>query len=125
MPKFIIYIAEDQPLHVELMRAALQGQENYELNFFSDGLELYRKVLEKPPNLLILDILLPSLSGLAISRLLKFHDDYRHIPILIVSSITEPDIQEKALNVGADLFLAKPYKIEDLLKRINTLLHPD
>jgi len=122
MAKYTIYIAEDTPGQAELMKAALQSMEEYETHFFADGLQLYRKVLQQPPDLLVLDIILPSLSGLVISRLLKFHDNYKAIPVLMISSITDADIRERAASVGADTFLPKPYKIQDLRTAIGELL---
>ncbi|MCL5037087.1 MAG: response regulator [Chloroflexi bacterium] len=122
MNTYRIYVAEDQPLQSELMRAALESQENYQCEFFFDGLELYRRVQVDPPELLVIDIILPSLSGLAVTRLLKFHDYYSKIPILVISSITEHDIKEQSMKAGADKFMAKPFQVHDLLDSIEELL---
>lgn len=117
-----IYIAEDLPLQVALLRAAFEQDEKYRVEFFSDGLELYLAVQESPPDLLLLDIIMPSLSGLAIARLLKFHEKFSRIPILVMSSITEADIQEKATKAGADFFLPKPFDTNELLSQVGRLL---
>jgi len=117
-----IYIAEDHPIHVKFLRAALSKEEGIEPIFFVDGLELYRAVQKDKPDLLLLDIILPGMSGLAIARLLKFHGKYRDIPIIVSSSITDLEIQERALNAGADTFLAKPIKVQELLDQIKRLL---
>lgn len=117
-----IYIAEDEPSQVELMRAALSEQKNCDITFFTDGLKLYEHVQDDPPQLLILDIILPSLSGLAVCGLLKFHDRYGKIPILVVSSITESDLRERVLEMGADAFLQKPLPVDEFLKQVTRLL---
>lgn len=117
-----IYVAEDNPLQVELIRAMLGSLDGYQVSFFSDGLEIYQKVQQEKPDLLILDIILPSLSGLAISRLLKFHDDYREIPIMVMSSITDQNIDERVMGVGANIFIAKPFKMEEFLGTVQLLL---
>ncbi|MBM3465295.1 MAG: response regulator [Armatimonadetes bacterium] len=117
-----IYVAEDQPAQAELMETILSSQRKYSLNFFNNGLELYRRVQQEPPDMLILDIMMPMLSGLAIARLLKFHDDFSKIPVLIVSSITDPDIQARALRAGADAFLPKPFEVATLVENVNRLL---
>jgi len=116
-----VYVAEDQPAQAELMKTILQTQQRYQLTFFNNGLDLYRKVQESPPDLLLLDILLPMLNGLAITRLLKFQDDLQHIPILILSSITDPDIQARALKAGADAFIAKPFEVAALVEQVGKL----
>lgn len=118
----IIYVAEDNPALIALMKAVLGRRGEYRVSFYNDGLELYQKVLEEPPEMLVLDIILPGISGLAIARLLKFHEDYRHIPILISSSITDADIKERALATGADSFLPKPFTPGDLLHEIASLV---
>lgn len=124
MGKKTIYIAEDNPVLVNLIQAALGANDSYVPSFFADGLELYQKVQETPPDLLVLDIILPSLSGLAISRLLKFCAPYRHIPIIIITSITDEKIHEHVAAVGADAFLPKPFRLNELLLLIDKFLPP-
>lgn len=117
-----IYIAEDEPSQAELMRAALEDLHDCNVAFFADGLKLYEEVQDHPPQLLILDIILPSLSGLAVTALLKFHDHYGKIPVLVVSSITEKDLRDRVLAMGADVFLQKPLRVDEFLKEVNRLL---
>lgn len=117
-----LYIAEDHPAQAELFRVFFEQDNTFDISFFSDGLELYRKVMKEPPDMLILDIIMPSLSGLAISRLLKFHDDFSSIPIIIVSSITDEDIKERAINAGADDFLSKPFQLTKLREKLLSYL---
>lgn len=122
MPDKVIYVAEDNLLQADVMQAALGAAGSYRTVFFTDGLELYRKVLESKPDLLILDIILPSLTGLAIARLLKYHDSFRDIPVIVTSSITEETIAEKVKKAGADIFLPKPFTMEDLLLIVEQML---
>jgi len=116
-----IYIAEDQPLHAELIQSALEAN-GYQLVVFNDGLSVYQEVQENIPDLLILDIILPNLSGLAVSSLLKFHDKYAKLPILIISSITDPNLKELTQKTGADAFMPKPFKVRDLSEKVAQLL---
>ena len=120
MPR--IYIAEDTPEDALLLEAVLEHEGTREIRFFDNGLELYRAVRRDPPNLLILDIILPGLGGLAITRLLKLHDHYRHLPILVSSSIIEADIRDQVRNAGADTFLPKPYDPEQMDREVTRLL---
>lgn len=120
-----LYIAEDQPLQVALLKAAFEAEKKYRTVFFSDGLELYLAVQESPPDMLLLDIIMPSLSGLAITRLLKYHDRFSQLPVLIMSSITETDIREKAARAGADFFLPKPFDMKELLQQVKRLITRD
>lgn len=117
-----IYIAEDDPALLKMLQTVLALDNRYEVTFFSDGLELYNKVLVEPPDLLVLDILIPSLSGLAITRLLKFEDNYRHIPVIIISSVTDSDIREQVKNAGGDIFLPKPFQPDRLFEMLEECL---
>ncbi len=122
MDKKKIYIGEDQPVLVKLIKTALSKREGYEPSFFSDGLELYRKLQDFSPDMLVLDIIMPSMTGLAIARLVKFHEHYSHIPVLMMSSITDRDIRDRVEKVGANAFLPKPFKVHDLLAEIDRLI---
>lgn len=117
-----IYIAEDYAPNAALMQELLDGHPQYEVTIFNDGLDLYQRVQLDPPGLLVLDIILPSLTGLAIARLLKFQLDFRKIPIMVVSSVTDDDIGEQAAQYGADAFLRKPFDSDVFLKEISRLL---
>lgn len=116
-----IYVAEDSPVQQDLVRAALAG-EDLDLRFHADGAELYKAVVAAPPDMLILDIIMPTLNGVAISWLLKHHDDYRRIPILVMSSIIDADIRERVERSGAEMFLPKPYEPERLVEAVGRLL---
>lgn len=117
----ILYVAEDSPAQQELVRAALLD-EDLQLTFYSDGGELYQAVVATPPDMLILDIIMPTLNGVAITWLLKHHDDYRGIPILVMSSIIDADIRERVERAGAEMFLPKPYEPERLVEAVGRLL---
>ena len=122
MDKKKIYIGEDLPVLIRLIKTALSKKEVYNPSFFSDGLELYRKLQEEPPHMLVLDIIMPSMTGLAITGLVKFHEHYSHIPVLMMSSITDKDIRDKVEKVGANAFLPKPFKVQELLSEIDRLI---
>lgn len=118
----VIYVAEDDPALTGLLQVLFKMHTPHEVSFFGDGLDIYKKAQESPPDLLLLDILLPTLSGLAISRLLKFEEHYAHIPILIMSSVTDSDIREQVKYVRADLFIPKPFQPDRLIEFVEQQL---
>lgn len=94
-----------------------------EYRLFLDGLQAYQEVLDDPPNLLILDAFLPSLPGLAIVWLLKLHDDYRHIPIILVCPRVDDTLEKMARQGGADAVFSKPvprHEYMDTVRRFTT-----
>lgn len=117
-----VYVVEDSPTQALGVKRALLQLPNLKITIFHDGLEAYRAIQQKKPDILLMDLILPSLHGMALCRLLKYHLDYKHIPLLIFSSITESDIAEQAKRAGADVFLAKPFDPADLLDRVNGLI---
>jgi PleD family two-component response regulator len=119
-----IYIAEDSPTQALRVRRILSSVPDCELTFFTDGLDIYLAVQQDPPDMLLLDLILPTLHGLAISRLLKFEEHYYDIPIIIFSSMLEDDIADQARNVGACAFIPKPFNPDDLLAEVAKNLKP-
>lgn len=117
-----IYVTEDSPTQALRVRQILKFVPDTEVKFFNDGLAAYQAVLLNPPDLLLLDLILPSLHGLAVARLLKFHEEYASLKILIFSSITEQDLGQVVALTGANGFLRKPFEAEDLLYEVCRLL---
>lgn len=117
-----VYVVEDSPTQALGVKRVLLHLPQLKVTLFHDGLEAYRAIQANKPDLLLMDLILPSLHGMALCRLLKFHLDYKHIPLLIFSSITESDIAEQVRQAGADEFLAKPYDPSELLERVKSLL---
>lgn len=117
-----IYVVEDSPTQALGVKRALLQLPEVKVTLFHDGLEAYRAIQMKKPDLLLMDLILPSLHGMALCRLLKFHLDFKHIPLLIFSSITESDIAEQARRAGADDFLPKPFDPAELVQRVKSLM---
>lgn len=117
-----IYVVEDSPTQALTVKRTLMQLPDVKIKIFGDGLEAYRGVLEARPDLILMDLILPSLHGLALCRLLKYHLDYQSIPILMFSSITESDIAEQARKAGANQFLPKPFDPAELLSRVREMI---
>ncbi|MFN8608300.1 MAG: response regulator [Vulcanimicrobiota bacterium] len=117
-----VYVVEDSPTQALGVKRALLQLPNLKITLFHDGLEAYRAIQQNKPDILLMDLILPSLHGMALCRLLKFHLDYRHIPLLIFSSITESDIAEQVSQAGADDFLHKPFDPAELVRRVQALI---
>ena len=117
-----VYAADDNPEIANIIRISLSKLPEVEVTLFEDGLQLYRAVQQSIPDLIISDIILPRLEGLALVRLLKFHESYRHIPVLVISSVIDADIEEQVKEVRADDFLRKPFRPGEIRDRTGRLL---
>lgn len=107
------------------LRRALQVRfesSGFQVITAADGLEALRKGREEHPQLIILDVMLPSLSGLEVCRLLKFDPKFQHIPILMFTARCRPEDERMSLAVGADAYVTKPFSGTDLIAKIEHLL---
>ncbi len=117
-----IYVADDDPQITDIIRISLTRLEGLESTFFDNGLELLQAVQESPPDAILSDIILPRLDGLAVARLLKYDERYRDIPLMVVSSVIDTDIEEQVRKAGADGFLRKPFRPQDLRDQVRELV---
>ncbi|MFC1571391.1 response regulator transcription factor [Candidatus Margulisiibacteriota bacterium] len=85
----------------------------------TDGLNLARA---ENPDLIILDIMLPKLDGFSVCRMLKFDEKYKNLVIIILSAKVQKSDIARGKEVGADAYITKPFKAEELLAKINELL---
>jgi DNA-binding response OmpR family regulator len=83
------------------------------------GLDLARTL---KPDLIILDVMLPKMEGYKVARLLKFDEKYRKIPIIMLTARSQQSDRETGLSVGADAYMTKPFKPEELLATMTRLL---
>ncbi|MFC1521961.1 response regulator [Elusimicrobiota bacterium] len=116
-----IISAEDDPAISMLIRDALTIS-GYEVTSIDDGSIVVETVKKKQPDLLLLDIGLPGVSGLDICKIIKQDIILRHIPIIMLTAMGSLADKVKGLDTGADDYLAKPFEVEELLAKIRTLL---
>ncbi|MCA9795007.1 MAG: response regulator [Candidatus Eremiobacteraeota bacterium] len=117
----VVYLGEDTPTQALFVRGILARDPDLEVTVFEDGLELYLAVQQNPPDLIISDIVLPTVDGVAIARLLKYHESYQQVPFLLVSSMTAEEVGGLQ-QIGADAFLPKPLKAASLREMVSRLL---
>lgn len=117
-----VYIADDDPQITNIVRISLGKVDGLEAIFFDNGLDLLRAIQESPPDAIVTDIILPRLEGLAVARLVKFDEQYRHIPLMVISSVIDPDIDAQVRSVGAESFLRKPFRPQEIRERVSALV---
>ena len=115
-----ILIAEDDASLAGQLEALL-SQRGYPVDRAADGNEALSKIRSTPPNLLILDALLPKVSGFQVARLVKFDPNLKKLPILMLTILDQPADKERGKGVGVDLYLTKPFSEEDLLAAVKKL----
>jgi two-component system, OmpR family, alkaline phosphatase synthesis response regulator PhoP len=116
-----ILIADDNVQNVELLEAYL-AEIDCEIRTAIDGDDTLRVVAEFQPDLLLLDVMMPRLSGFEVCKKLRADPKTRDLQILMVTALNEPSDFERGVQVGTDDFLTKPVNKVELLCRIRSLL---
>jgi two-component system cell cycle response regulator DivK len=112
---------EDNPDNRMLIRDLLQFR-GYRVVEVSDGTQALSAVEQERPDIILMDVQLPGVSGLDIARRIKARPYLRHIPIVAVTSFALSGDDRKAYAAGCDAYVAKPYEPRELLELIQRLL---
>lgn len=113
-----ILVVDDDPKITALLRRALTF-EGYAVQVANDGLEGLKLAWSNPPDLVILDLMMPALDGMEVCRRLRAESD---LPILMLTARDEVNDRVQGLDAGADDYLIKPFALEELLARVRALL---
>ena len=114
-----ILVVDDDPLVVKVLRDPLE-RAGYDVNVAYHGLEALKKVKERRPDLIILDILMPLLDGFKVARFLKFDKRFKNIPIVVLTSRATEGERKMGEQVGANEYIYKPFRplqIVDVVQR--------
>jgi two-component system cell cycle response regulator DivK len=120
MAKRILYV-EDNEYNRKIVRQLLKNQP-YELEFAADGESGVRMAIETRPDLILMDVQLPKLSGLEATRMLRADERTRDIPVLVITSFALSGDCQRATEAGAVGYLAKPYSPRELLTLVQRFL---
>jgi CheY-like chemotaxis protein len=112
-----ILIADDNPQGLELLEAYLSDHD-YDIATATDGEATLRKVREWHPDLILLDIMMPRISGFEVCKRLRADPATRDIVVLMITALDQPSDVERAVEAGTDEFLTKPINKADLLLRV-------
>jgi two-component system, cell cycle response regulator DivK len=116
----ILYI-EDNEFNRKIVRQLL-SRTSYRLKEAVDGEAGVAQALEAPPDLILMDVQLPKMSGLDATRVLRRDERTKHIPIVVITSFALSGDRERATEAGASGYLAKPYSPRELLALVRQFL---
>ncbi|MDA9208391.1 phosphate regulon transcriptional regulator PhoB [Octadecabacter sp.] len=116
-----VLIVEDEPAQREVLAYNLEA-EGYRTSRAEDGEQALVLVDEDAPDVIVLDWMLPNVSGIEVCRQLKMRADTRSIPIIMLSARSEEVDRVRGLETGADDYVVKPYAVAELMARVRTQL---
>ncbi len=116
-----ILLVEDEPAQREVLTYNLQA-EGFTVRCAENGEEAILMINEALPDLVILDWMMPLLSGIEVCRQIKTREDTRHIPVIMLSARSEEVDTVRGLETGADDYVIKPYSVRELMARARTQL---
>ena len=122
-----ILVVDDDPDIIEAITTVLDSMDEYDVSIARDGLECIEAVKEDPPDLIILDLLMPRMDGFAVVRELRGKPHYGKLPIMILTSVREDASYrryelETGLSMDVQDYIEKPVPPTELLHRVGKLL---
>ncbi len=115
-----ILVVDDSPDNLFLIQSIL-AEEGYDCTLAADGEQALALVLAAPPQLLLLDVMMPGMDGFALTQCLRGDPTLPYIPILLITAYDQASVV-KGLDSGADDFIRKPVEVDELLARVRSLL---
>ncbi|MCG8404430.1 MAG: response regulator [Phycisphaerales bacterium] len=122
LPPSKVLVVDDNLQNLELLEAYLEEVDGVTTISATDGQGCLQKVASEKPDLILLDIMMPRMSGYEVCQKLKSDPETKDIPIIMVTALFEEGDVERGTEVGANDFVSKPVNRVDLLTRVKTFL---
>jgi DNA-binding response OmpR family regulator len=117
-----VLIADDEPNIVTALEYLLR-RNGYEVSIARNGEEALKRIERDLPDLVLLDVMMPLVSGYDVCRAVREREDWKHIKIVVLTAKGREADTKKGLALGADLYITKPFSTRELVSRIDGLLH--
>ena len=121
LPRKKVLIVEDNDLNMKLFNDLLEAHGYYTLQT-KDGIEALRMARAERPDLILMDIQLPEVSGLEVTKWIKEDDDLRTIPVIAVTAFAMKGDEEKIRQGGCEAYIAKPISVTGFLRTVEQFL---
>jgi two-component system alkaline phosphatase synthesis response regulator PhoP len=122
MPRHRVLIVEDEHDIAGLIKHTLERNGDAEAEIVGSGEAALKAVADRSPDLIILDLNLPVVSGIEVCRILRARSDARHVPIIMLTARTSENDRVTGLELGADDYVTKPFSLRELTARVRAVL---
>jgi two-component system, sensor histidine kinase and response regulator len=119
IPKLLV--VDDLPDNLFLIDVILGGEDHYQLSYVDNGQAALEAVELSPPDLILLDVMMPGMTGYEVIRRIRQNSNLPYVPILLITAHDELNMAE-GLEAGADGFIRKPFDIQELLDCVQSIL---
>ena len=119
-----ILIVDDTPANIQSLAATLK-EKGYQISVATNGKQALDVLARVPPDLILLDVMMPVMDGFETCRRLKASEQWRHIPVIFLTAKSETADLVQGFELGAVDYVAKPFNAHELLARVNTHLTMD
>ena len=116
--KPVIMIVDDEPININLLRDILIGK--YKIIVSKNGKQALTLAEQKQPQVILLDIIMPEMDGFEVLEKLKDNKKTNHIPVIIISALTEIEDRGVGYDIGAADYISKPFDVSEVLARVRT-----
>ena len=119
--KSLVLVVDDAPINIEVMRGILEAA-GYEVQAACDGAMALQMALTNPPQLILLDVVMPGMDGYAVCQQLKQNEATRHIPVIFVTGMDDIDAEAQGFALGAADYITRPIRVPVVLARVKAHL---
>jgi DNA-binding response OmpR family regulator len=116
-----VFVIDDEPDMVDLLATILKS-DGLQVDTDTDGRSALARLLADPPDLVLLDLMMPDLDGMELLKLLRLDAKGAHVPVLVVSARSGHQDQLGTLQLGANAYICKPFSPRELVRQVRQLL---
>ncbi len=125
MEEHRVLIVEDEPDNREIVRAVVEEMVGCRATLAGDGIEAVSRAFDESPSLVLLDLMLPGIDGYEVARRLRADPRTSHVPIIAITALARPRDRARAVEVGCDDYVDKPFDLDLLSQKIKARLFRD
>ncbi len=118
--KIHVLLAEDEPSLAQIVKESLETR-NFKVDWVENGVLALQKFQEQPPDILVLDVMMPKKDGFTLAKEIRIIDDT--IPIIFLTAKSQTEDVVEGFSIGGNDYIKKPFSVEELIVRIENLLH--
>ncbi len=119
--KQVVLVVDDEPVNFDVIEILL-FKEGYELHYLSNGSEAIANLAEIKPDIILLDVMMPDMDGIEVCQHLRNNPQWKYIPIIIITALSDKEDLARCLGAGADDFISKPINSIELRARVRSML---